>query len=282
MASVASALLAGIAGLFVVTGSAEGDRRVVLAGFRPRQVLAGHLSVVAAAAVVTTAVSLAVSAAFFSPRLWPEYAGADLLIALTYAMVGVLLGPLVGRLGGLYVILLLAIVDVGYGQTVMFHPLPPTWGAFFPARGAGRLLYGSFTTSFEQYANLGLALAWLGALTVAAAFTFRHQIGVKVVRRIGADSAPQLPRGAGPSPRPDDRSQPTTAAQRRQGVVQVPELLSPRYRNRVLKVSCSYRNAGVEYEPEKHKKHTTRLRVLRMLARDGHSKMKNPPGWEGS
>ena len=178
MAAIASALLAGVAGLFVVTGSAGGDRRLVLAGFRPRQVLAGHLAVVAGAAVLTSAVSLTVSAAFFAPRLWPEYAGADLIIALTYATIGVLLGPIVGRLGGLYALLLLSMVDVGYGQTVMFHPLPPSWGAFLPARGASRLMLdGAFTGSFEQYASLALALAWLCALGAVAALTFRRQIG---------------------------------------------------------------------------------------------------------
>ena len=180
MASIASALLAGIAGLFVVTGSAKGDRRLALAGFRPRQILAGHLGVIAGAAVITSTVSLAVSAAFFTPRLWVEYAGADMLIALTYAMIGVLLGPLVGRLGGLYLLLLLSIVDVGYGQTVMFGPTPPAWGAFLPARGGGRLLVdGAFTTSFEQYANLLLGLGWLGALSAAAVVVFRRQTGSK-------------------------------------------------------------------------------------------------------
>jgi hypothetical protein len=178
MASIASALLAGITGLFVVTGSAPGDRRLVLAGFRPRQILAGHLGVIAGATVVISAVSLAVSAAFFAPRFWVEFAGADLLIALTYAMIGVLLGPLVGRLGGLYLLLLLSIVDVGYGQTVMFHPNPPGWGAFLPARGAGRLMLdGAFTTSFERYGYLLLALGWLAGLTLAAVAVFKHRIG---------------------------------------------------------------------------------------------------------
>jgi hypothetical protein len=181
MASVASALLAGVAGLFVVTGSAEGDQRLVLAGFRPRQILAGHLGVIAGAAVLTSAVSLAVSAAWISPHQWMEYAAADLLIALTYAMVGVLLGPMVGRLGGLYLILLLAIVDVGYGQTVMFHPLPPAWGAFLPARGAGRLLIdGAFTSGFEQYGHLLVGLGWLAALALAAGLTFRRQTGARL------------------------------------------------------------------------------------------------------
>ena len=181
MASIASALLAGVAGLFVVTGSADGDRRLVLAGYRPREVLAAHLGVIAGAAVVVTAVSLAVSALFVSPQHWVEYAGADLLIALTYAMIGVLLGPLIGRLGGLYLLLLLSMVDVGFGQTVMFKPVPPTWGAFLPARGAGHLLLdGAFTSSFEQYGQLLLALGWFAALTAAAALTFRHQTGAKL------------------------------------------------------------------------------------------------------
>jgi hypothetical protein len=189
MAAIASALLAGVAGLFVVTGANDGDRRLVLAGFKPRQVLAGHLGVIVAAALLTSAVSIAVSAAFFTPQLWPEYVGAILLIALTYAMIGVLLGPLVGRLGGLYLLLLLSIVDVGYGQTVMFHPLPPAWGAYLPTRGAGRLVVdGSFTSGFEQYGPLLLALAWLAALTVAAALTFRRQIGARSVPHLSVSS----------------------------------------------------------------------------------------------
>ncbi len=183
MASIASALLAGIAGLFVVTGSAGGDRRLALAGFKPRQILAGHLGVIAAAAVITSTVSLSISAVFFTPRLWVEYAGADLLIALTYAMIGVVAGPLVGRLGGLYLLLLLSIVDVGYGQTVMFGPTPPAWGAFLPGRGAGRLLLdGSFTNGFEQYGNLLLGLGWLAALGAAAVVVFGRQTGSKQTR----------------------------------------------------------------------------------------------------
>jgi hypothetical protein len=203
MASVASALLAGVAGLFVVTGSAGGGRRLVLAGFWPRQVLAARLGVIAGAAVLTSAVSLAVSAAFFSPRQWVEYAGADLLIALTYAMIGVLLGPLTGRLGGLYLILLLALVDVGFGQTVMFHPLPPAWGAFLPACGAGRLLLdGAFTPGFEQYGQLLLGVGWLAALTAAAAIVFAHRIGARPPQRTiaGHHSRPAPAPSASPQP----------------------------------------------------------------------------------
>ena len=50
MVPITAAFLAGLAGLFVVTGAADGDRRLVLAGFRAREVLAGRLGVIAAAA----------------------------------------------------------------------------------------------------------------------------------------------------------------------------------------------------------------------------------------
>ncbi len=83
--------------------------------------LAGRLGVIGAATVVTVTAAVAVSGVWYPPQQWLAYAGANLLIALTYAMIGVLVRPLTGRLGGLHLILLLAFVDVGLGQTVVFH-----------------------------------------------------------------------------------------------------------------------------------------------------------------
>lgn len=178
MVPVTAAFLAGLAGLFVVTGSAGSDRRLVLAGFRCRQVLAGRLGVIAAATLVTTAAAVTVSGTWYPPRQWAVFGGANLLIALTYAMVGVLVGPLTGRLGGLYLILLLAFIDVGLGQTVMFPGGPPAWGAFLPGRGASRVpIDGAFTGRFDETAYLLLGLAWLAALMVASAAVFHRRTG---------------------------------------------------------------------------------------------------------
>jgi len=178
MVPVTAAFLAGLTGLFVVTGSAGGDRRLVLAGLRCRQVFGGRLGVIAAATLVTTAAAVAVSGLWYPPRQWVVFTGAALLIALTYAMVGVLVGPLTGRLGGLYLILLLAFIDVGLGQTVMFPGGPPAWGAFLPARGASRVLIdGAFTGRFDETAYLLLGLAWLAALMVASAAVFHRRTG---------------------------------------------------------------------------------------------------------
>lgn len=176
MVPVTAAFLAGLTGLFVVTGTARGDRRLVLAGLEPRQVLGGRLGIIGGATVVTTAAAVTVSGAWYPPRQWVLFAGANLLIAATYAMIGVLVGPLTGRLGGLYLILLLAFIDVGLGQTVMFPSGPPAWGALMPGRGASRVLIdAAFTGRFDEVGYLLLGFGWLSALTAAATVVFHRR-----------------------------------------------------------------------------------------------------------
>lgn len=182
MVPITAAFLAGITGLFVVTESAGGDRRLVLAGFRTREVLAGRLAVIGAATMLTTLVAVAVSGTLYAPRQWVVFIGANLLIAVTYAMIGVLVGPVTGRLGGLYLILMLAFIDVGLGQSVMFPDGPPTWGAYLPARGASQMLIdGAFTNSFDATRSIALGLAWLTALSAAAVAMFHFRAGAATV-----------------------------------------------------------------------------------------------------
>lgn len=175
MVPITVAFLTGLAGLFVVVGSAEADRRLVLAGYRTREVLTARAVVIAAAGLLTTAVSLAVTAYDFSPAAWLPFAAANLLVALTYGMIGVLVGPLVGRLGGLYVMFLIPFLDVGLAQNVMFSAAPPSWARFAPGYGAVRVLVdGAFTSDFDQTGALLLALAWFAAITIAALAVFHR------------------------------------------------------------------------------------------------------------
>lgn len=175
MVPITVGFLSGLAGLFVALGSAEGDRRVVLAGYRPLEVLGARLGVVVFAALLTTGVAFAVTAASFTPESWPTFATASVLVALTYGMLGVVVGPRLGLLGGLYVILALPFIDVGIAQNAMFDAAPPAWAAFMPAHGATRvLLDGAFTSGFDEASGLGLALGWLVAVTALAAGQFHR------------------------------------------------------------------------------------------------------------
>lgn len=181
MVAITVAFLTGMAGLFVVLGSAEADRRLVIAGFRPREVLAARLGVIALAATLVSAVALAVTAMSFTPQVWLTFALATLAIALTYGMIGVLLGPLVGRLGGLYLMFLLPFLDVGLAQNIMFDAAPPSWAAWMPAYGAVRVLVdGAFTPTFDETSAFLLALAWVIGITAAAAGVFHRLAAPRV------------------------------------------------------------------------------------------------------
>ncbi len=175
MVAITVAFLAGLAGLFVVLGSAEADRRLVIAGFRPREVLAARLGVIILAAVLVSGVSLAVTAVSFEPQRWIAFALATLAIAVTYAMIGAIVGPLVGRLGGLYLMFLLPFLDVGLAQNIMFDAAPPAWAAWMPTHGAVRVLIdAAFTDSFDEITGLLLTLGWLAGVTGVAAAVFHR------------------------------------------------------------------------------------------------------------
>ncbi|MEO7589220.1 MAG: ABC transporter permease [Arachnia sp.] len=175
MVPITVAFLAGLTGLFVVLGSVEADRRLVIAGFKPFEVLASRLVVIALAAVLVSGVTLGVTAMSFRPEVWLTFAAATVMVALTYAMIGVVVGSVVGRLGGLYLMFLLPFLDAGIGQNVMFHASPPSWGVWLPAHGAVRILIdGAFTPGFDETSGLLLALGWLAAITAAAAWVFHR------------------------------------------------------------------------------------------------------------
>jgi hypothetical protein len=61
-----------------------------------------RLGVIMLAAGLVSAVALAVTASSFHPEVWSTCAFVTGVIAVTDAMIGVLLGPLAGRLGGQY------------------------------------------------------------------------------------------------------------------------------------------------------------------------------------
>ena len=90
-------------------------------------------------------------------------------------MIGVLVGTLFGRLGGLYVMFLLPFIDVGIAQNIMFSATPPAWGLILPSHGGVQVLVdAAFTPEFDQLSALALAVVWLIAVTALTAVVFRH------------------------------------------------------------------------------------------------------------
>ena len=127
------------------------------------------------AALVATAAAIAVTAVSFSAVNWRLFIGANVLVALTYSTIGVIVGPVFGRLGGLYVLLVVPFIDIGLAQNAMFSAAPPAWAKFMPAHGAVKVMMdGAFTSSFDEIGALLLALGWLLGLTATAVVVFRR------------------------------------------------------------------------------------------------------------
>lgn len=95
----ATAFLAGLLGVVQVVDAAEADRRLVVAGYRPAELLTARLLAVLLAGALVTAVTYATfrlrtDAAPAAPAL---AVAALLVAAVTYGLVGAVVGALLGR-----------------------------------------------------------------------------------------------------------------------------------------------------------------------------------------
>ena len=169
MTPIAIASLAALAGMFVVIDAAAGDGRLRLAGYRASVMVAARLGVVGAAVAVISAAALAITATVFTAQQWAGYALANLGLAATYALIGVIIGPLFGRVAGVFIAFLVPFLDLGIAQSPMLRPEPEQWASALPGYGWTKtLLDTGLTADFDQTGPLLAGLAWLGgALTVA-------------------------------------------------------------------------------------------------------------------
>jgi hypothetical protein len=198
MAPVAIVSLAALAGMFILLDSRAADQRLVLAGERTGALLAGRLTLVVLAALLPTGVSLAVTATVASIGQWGSYVVASILLALTYAMIGVILGPVFGRVAGVLVAFLVPFLDLGIAQDPMLHATPPAWAHVLPGYGGFRVLTSAvLTRGFSQAGPLLIALGWLAGATAAAGLLFRRNM-----RTARATGRPDLRPAAAAAPAP--------------------------------------------------------------------------------
>lgn len=171
MTPIAIASLAALAGMFVIIDAAAGDGRLRLAGYRTGTVMSARLGVVAVAVVVITVAALAVTSTVFDAAQWVGYASANLLLGMTYALIGVIIGPLFGRVAGVFIAFLVPFLDLGIAQSPMLRPVPEQWANVLPGYGWTKVLFDTgLTAHFDQTGPLLLGLAWLGGLLIVASF----------------------------------------------------------------------------------------------------------------
>ncbi|WP_175346871.1 MULTISPECIES: ABC transporter permease [Cellulomonas] len=193
MAPIAVASLATLAGLFLALDARSGDQRLTLAGMRSSTLASARLTVVSMAATLATVASLAVTALVFDAHQWVLYGMANLLVALTYAFLGVIIGPVLGRVSGVFVAFLLPFMDLGIAQSPMLRGAPPGWAEVLPGYGGIRVLTdAALTSTFDEAGYLVLGLGWLAVLAAGAWTALRRSSAVVKprTRRTARGSAP--------------------------------------------------------------------------------------------
>lgn len=178
MGGVVVAFVAALLGVFVMQSALDGDRRLVVAGFRPGETVAARLLVLLSGTALVVGVSALVTAVSFTAEHWAAQIGAMLVLGLIYAEIGALAGALLDKLAATYLMLFVVMTDLGVVQSPMFHVTPPPLAVVLPGYGPSRVMYdGAFSTTFHATAELVLALAWLAGLGIAVAFLLRRAVG---------------------------------------------------------------------------------------------------------
>lgn len=178
MAKLSVAFVAALVGVFVMQSALQGDRRLIVAGFRAGETVRARLIVLATATSVAVAVSALVMAIDFTPASWPVVIVALLLTGLIYAAIGALAGALLDKLAATYVILFLAMTDFGVVQTPMFHATPVGGAWLLPGYGPTRvMLDGAYSGGFHAGGELLIALGWVAALATVVFVVLRRAVG---------------------------------------------------------------------------------------------------------
>jgi hypothetical protein len=152
-----------------------------VAGYRPAQVIVARLLILAMATALVVAVSDAVTAASFDAASWPIFVLGTTLIGVIYGAIGAIAGAFLDKLGATYLILFLALTDLGIVQNPMFGDgSPASWAVLLPGYGPSRIMVsGAFVNGFDAGAELLISIGWVAGLSVAVGLLLRRSLGAR-------------------------------------------------------------------------------------------------------
>ncbi|MDQ2895517.1 MAG: hypothetical protein M3Y09_07710, partial [Actinomycetota bacterium] len=178
MAGFTVAFVAALVGVFVMQSALQGDRRLVLAGFRSGEAVLARLIVLASGTLLAVAVAAVLVAINLTPASWSAVIAGLALTALIYAAIGALAGALLDKLPATYLILFLVMTDLGVVQDPMFHAVPGRFAWLLPGYAPDRLLNaGAFSPTFHAAGVLLLALVWLIMVAITVYIVLRRAVG---------------------------------------------------------------------------------------------------------
>lgn len=179
MGGFAVAFVIALVGVFVMQSALQGDRRLVVAGYRPGETVIARLLVLVAATALIVAVAALTTVANFTPASLPPLIAGLALLGLTFGAIGALAGAVLDKLAATYLMLFVVMTDVGIVQSPMFRDTPGELAVLLPGYGPSRVMYdGGFSESFHAGGELLLSLGWLAVLGAAVYLVLRRAVGV--------------------------------------------------------------------------------------------------------
>jgi hypothetical protein len=175
MTPMAAALVGGVAGLFLMRSASEADTRLSVVGASVPEILAARGGVLALAAVLASLVATGVMAVTHVPEQPAWFLAATVLAGLVYGVFGALVGLVLNRLAGVYVLMFGPLLDIFLAQSPLSaetHAVAPYLPAHYPMELA---FDAAFTASVDP-APLLWGLVYLAAVAALAALAFRRTL----------------------------------------------------------------------------------------------------------
>ncbi|WP_090506808.1 ABC transporter permease [Natronorubrum sediminis] len=179
MTPLTSTIIAGIVGLLLMQDARNVDGRLVLAGYRAREVIFARLGTLGVLVALVTAVTVGVMAYDVMPEQPTLFVLAIFVVTLLYGLVGMLLGVVFDRVAGLWTILVVSMLDIGLFQSPLFPMGDDAWWVkTLPGHHPMEVVFDAgLTTQPDTLVHLGWALVYLFLVGAAAVLLFYRLTG---------------------------------------------------------------------------------------------------------
>jgi hypothetical protein len=158
------------------------NRRLVLCGYQPSEIiLSGLIVILSMIFIVVIPIGLCMSF-FFHPMYRVSMIFGFLLVALIYGCYGMLIGSIIkGELEGTLLIILLANIDVGWLQNPVFYAQARNKGLIelLPAYYPSQIALASAFTNYSVINAILMSAAYILVFIVPALFIFYHSMRIK-------------------------------------------------------------------------------------------------------
>ncbi|MFB6109374.1 MAG: hypothetical protein ABEJ60_00670 [Halodesulfurarchaeum sp.] len=160
MAPLATALVGGIAGLFMMQSARDVDSRLSLVGVTGRELLLARAGLLTVAALVASLVSLGVLLIVHVPEMVGWFLIATVIVGLMYGGFGALIGLAFNRLAGIYLLMFGPLLDIFLAQSPLAEQSPAI-ATYLPAHFPMKLVFDAAFTARIDLSNLVWALWYL-------------------------------------------------------------------------------------------------------------------------